>query len=300
MAGRSRAAGIARFSDSTRMNRLRGRYRWLDHMMRAGIRYAEQHGNHYAAAITYFSLLALVPLLMLAFAVAGYVLLGHQALLVELRTAIASTAPPGLAPVLDSIIDTAIGQRYAVGLVGLLVALYSGLAWMRHLREALSAQWDQRGPRAPVVKRLGGDLLAIVGLALVLGVSFAITGLGTGLSWIVLGWLGLGGRGWARALLVVVGLVATLLADWLVFVWVVARLPREPVTRRSAMRAAVLGAAGLAVLQQVMTVYLTAVTNSPAGVAFGPIFGLLIFANIVSRFVLFVTAWAATMPENRR
>lgn len=284
--------------EPTRMDRLRDRYPWLDHVMRAGARYAEKNGHHYAAAITYFSVLALVPLLMIAFAAAGYVLLGHQALLGELRTAIANAAPAGLAPLINSIIDTAISQRYAVGIVGLSVALYSGLAWMGNLREALSAQWDQRGSRPPVVKRLGGDLLAIIGLALMLGVSFAITGIGTSLSRTVLGWLGLGGWGWAQALLVVVGLLVTLVADWLVFVWVVARLPREPVALRSAMRAAVLGAVGLAVLQQVMTVYLAIVTNSPAGVAFGPILGLLVFANIVSRFVLFVAAWAATLHED--
>lgn len=284
--------------EPTRMDRLRDRYPWLDHVMRAGARYAEKNGHHYAAAITYFSVLALVPLLMIAFAAAGYVLLGHQALLGELRTAIANAAPAGLAPLINSIIDTAISQRYAVGIVGLSVALYSGLAWMGNLREALSAQWDQRGSRPPVVKRLGGDLLAIIGLALMLGVSFAITGIGTSLSRTVLGWLGLGGWGWAQALLVVVGLLVTLVADWLVFVWVVARLPREPVALRSAMRAAVLGAVGLAVLQQVMTVYLAIVTNSPAGVAFGPILGLLVFANVVSRFVLFVAAWAATLHED--
>ena len=298
MTVRSRGEGTKKSSDSTRMDRWRKRYPWLDHVVRAGTRYAEQHGNHYAAAITYFSVLALVPLLMIAFAAAGYVLLGHQALLDELRTAIANAAPAGLAPLIDSIVDTAIGQRYAVGIVGLLVAVYSGLGWMGNLREALSAQWDQRRSRPPLVKRVGGDLLAIIGLALVLGVSFAITGVGTGLSRVVLGWLGLGGEGWARALFVVGGLVVTLIADWLVFVWVVARLPREPVTLRSAMRAAVLGAVGLAVLQQVMTVYLAIVTNSPAGVAFGPILGLLVFANIVSRFVLFVAAWAATLHEN--
>ena len=42
--------------------RFRSRYAWFDHLVRAGERYIETHGNHYAAAITYFSILALVPL----------------------------------------------------------------------------------------------------------------------------------------------------------------------------------------------------------------------------------------------
>ena len=52
----------------SRLTRLRSRHAWLDHLVRAGERYTEMHGHHYAAAITYFSVLALVPLLMVAFA----------------------------------------------------------------------------------------------------------------------------------------------------------------------------------------------------------------------------------------
>ncbi|STT00016.1 inner membrane protein YhjD [Klebsiella pneumoniae] len=47
-------------------------------------------------------------------------------------------------------INTAVQQRTAVGLVGLLVALYSGINWMGNLREAIRAQsrdvWE-RGRR---------------------------------------------------------------------------------------------------------------------------------------------------------
>lgn len=277
------------------MDRLRARSPWLDHVLRAGTRYNEKHGNNYAAAITYFSVLALVPLLMIAFAAAGYLLLGNPALLGDLRETIATAVPPAIGPLINATIETAIDQRYAVGTVGLVVGLYSGLRWMGNLREALSAQWGQRGSSPPVVKRYGGDLLAILGLGLALGVSFAITAVGTGLTRTALGWLGLDDQVWTRALLVVVGFVVTFVADWLVFAWVLARLPREPVPLRSAVPAAVLGAAGLAVLQQIMTVYLAIVIKSPAGAAFGPILGLLVFTNFVSRFVLFIAAWAATL-----
>ena len=42
--------------------------------------------------------------------------------------------------------EGAIAQRNTVGIIGLGVAVYSGLGWMGNLREALSEQWDQRGP----------------------------------------------------------------------------------------------------------------------------------------------------------
>jgi membrane protein len=88
-------------------------------------------------------------------------------------------------------------------------------------------------------------------------------------------------------------------SSWLVFLWVFARLPREPVTWRSAIRAAIGAAVGLEVIKRVMVIYLATVTQTPAGAAFGPILGLLIFIFTVSQFVLFLTAWAATARENQ-
>ena len=78
------------------------------------------------------------------------------------------------------------------------------------------------------------------------------------------------------------------------FLWVIARLPRQHTPIRSAVKAAVLGAVGFEVLKQVMTIYLTSITNTPSGAVFGSLLGLLVFINFVSRFILFVTAWAAT------
>ena len=127
----------------SKLEQLRARYGWLDHLVRAGTRYTERHGDHYAAAITFFSVLSLVPLLMIAFAVAGYVLFFNPALLDELRAAITENVPASLADTINPIIDQAISQRGAVGFVGLLAALYSGIGWMSNLREALSEQWAQ-------------------------------------------------------------------------------------------------------------------------------------------------------------
>ena len=49
-----------------------------------------------------------------------------------------------------------------------------------------------------------------------------------------------------------------------------------------------------------MTYYLSSVTSSPSGAVFGPLLGLLVFVNFASRFILFVTAWAATAKGSRR
>src|SRR5947207_3291126 len=72
----------------SRFARMRREHRWLDHIVRAGQRYVERYGDHYAAAITYFSVLSLVPLVMVAVSIAGFVLVGHPALLENLENSI--------------------------------------------------------------------------------------------------------------------------------------------------------------------------------------------------------------------
>jgi membrane protein len=284
----------------SKLEQYRARYPWLDHLVRAGTRYTDHHGDHYAAAITFFSVLSLVPLLMIAFAVAGYVLFFNPNLLNEIREAINAAVPPNLAETINPIIDQAIAQRNTVAVFGLLTALYSGIGWMSNLREALSEQWAQ-APEAPALpKRLVFDLLTLLGLGVALVGSFAITGLVAGFAGEVLAFIGLADQGWAQVLLQVVGLLLGLTANFLVFLWVIARLPREHAPLRAAVKAAVLGAIGFEILKRIMTIYLQSVTESPSGAVFGPLLGLLVFVFFVSRFILFVTAWAATAKESEK
>ncbi len=284
--------------EKSKIQQLRERHEWLDHVLRAGTRYTERHGDHYAAAVTYFSVLSLVPLLMIAFAVAGFVLQSQPELLQQLQASITKAAPGALGQTLNSVIDQAIRSAGTVGFFGLLGALYSGIGWMTSLRDALSEQWGHVPEPPPLVRRLVVDLLSLLGLGLALVISFAVTGLASAFAGTVLEYLGLSEQAWAKVLLGLLGFVLSIVANWLIFLWVIARLPREDVALRSAVRAALLGAVGFEVIKQIMTIYLGVVTNSPSGAVFGSFLGLLVFAYFVSRFVLFVAAWAATAREN--
>src|SRR5690606_19787652 len=224
----------------------------------------------------------------------------NPALLTELQAAITENVPPGLNTMVEQIIQQAIDQRGAVGLLGLLAALYSGIGWMSNLREALSEQWAQVPATPSMPKRILFDLLTLGGLGLALVGSFAITGLVAGFAEVLLGLVGLGDEGWALFLLGVLGFLLGIVANWLIFLWVIARLPREHATLRSAAKAALLGAVGFEVLKIGMTYHLASVTSSPSGAVFGSFLGLLVFVYFASRFVLFVTAWAATARENEQ
>lgn len=283
--------------DEKLIPRLRRKYPAVDHVVRANDAFNERYGNHYAAAITYFSVLSLVPILMVAFAIAAFVLAGDTELLNTLKSGITESAPEGLGETLNKVVDQAVDSRTAVGVLGLGTALYSGIGWMSNLRDALTAQWGQPKQSPPLVKGLIADLLALAGLGLALIVSFGLSAIGAGLGKKLLELVGLEGQPWT-ALLIVLTVVLSLAANWLVFLWVIARLPRERVSMRSAVRGALIAAIGFEILKAVATVFLASVTSSPTGALFGPIIGLLVFSNLVARFLLFVTAWTATAKEN--
>jgi membrane protein len=274
---------------------LRARHGWLDHLMRAGARYTESHGDHYAAAITYFSILALFPLLMVGFAGAAFFLRSNPELITMIQQKVTEAVPGDLSKTLNEVIASAIRSAGTVGVLGLAIALYSGLGWMGNLREALTEQWGQRDDPPPMARKLLVDLAALLGLGAALLVSFAITALG-GLAPAIADFLML--PDWLGPLIRLATVLVGLLANALVLLWVIARLPREPVSLRSAGKAALAGSVGFLVINQVMVVYLGSVTNSPTGALFGPVLGLMVFIFTISRFILFLTAWAATAQEN--
>nr|WP_282555517.1 MULTISPECIES: YhjD/YihY/BrkB family envelope integrity protein [unclassified Rhodococcus (in: high G+C Gram-positive bacteria)] len=69
---------------------------------------------YYAAGITYFSVLALIPILMVVFAIAGFVLVGQPDLLQQLQDEITDNIPGTLGDTLNDVIDTAIASRTSV------------------------------------------------------------------------------------------------------------------------------------------------------------------------------------------
>ncbi|WP_433757131.1 inner membrane protein YhjD [Nocardia sp. CA-135398] len=272
---------------------------WLDHLIRAGGNYQRQRGDYYAAGITYFTVLSLFPLLMVAFAIAGFVLSGHPDMLTELQNKIIENIPGSLGGQLNDLIEQAVRSRGTVGTLGLLVGVYTGLGWMANLRAALTEQWEQKTPEDNWFLNKLSDLGALIGLGLAFVVSIGLSTLGSStLGARLLITLRLSELPGARLILVLISILLGFLASWAVFVWIIARLPREPVTLRSAARAAAIAAVVFELFKYVASFYLQMVLHSPAGAVFGSIIGLMVFSYTTYRIILFATAWAATASEN--
>ncbi len=274
--------------------RARARYRWLDHIARATNRYFECGGYHYVASITYFSLLSLVPILMVASSIAGFVLASQPELLKSLLAALAGTLPGTLGVKAGELLTGFVDQRTSVGVIGLGIALYSGWNWMNALRDSLTAMWGQNRSEEPLYRTIVVDTLALLGLSLALVVSFSITISGTALGGYLLRLAGLDDTSWGHQLVSASSIPLALLANWLVFLWVLSRLPRKRVGARSAVRGAIALALGFELLKQAGGFYLRLIGDSPSGVAFGSIIGLIFFISLVARLLVYVTAWTAT------
>jgi membrane protein len=96
----------------------------------------------------------------------------------------------------------------------------------------------------------------------------------------------------------VVSVLISFLVSWLVFSWVIVRLPRESVGVFTSMQAGLIAAVGFELFKLLGSLYLKMVLRSAAGATFGPVLGLLVFAYVTWVLVLFSTAWAATASDN--
>jgi membrane protein len=282
------------------LDRLRARYEWFDHVMRAQQRYQDSKGDFYAAGITYFTVFALFPLTMVGFSAGGFVLANRPDLLQQVEERIRAAVSGELGQQLIELMDSAIQSRTSVGLIGLATAAWAGLGWMANLREALSQMWGlQRGDRDGFLRTKLSDLGALGSTFLALVVTIGLTALGDrGLIKNILAWLQVPEVPGLSIGLKIVSLVVAVLVSWVLFTYLIARLPRESISFRSSVRAGLLAAVAFEVFKQVGSVYLQSVVNGPAGATFGPVLGLMVFAYITSRLILFATAWAATSPDN--
>ncbi len=254
--------------------------------------------------MTYFSFLALVPILMVAFAVAGFVLASRPHLLVTLRSDVAAQLPAGLSTTVNGILDTAVNARLTVGILGLAIALYSGISWMGNLRAAIQAMWrpdfdSNNEIRAEnLLQYYWKSLQYLIFLGLAILVSLGLTTAGSSAQTLLLRWLGLGDISWLDPVFTVIPIVLAVAADVVIFAWLYQVLsPRRLKPRRGPLlQGAVAVSAAFEILKLAFTVILPLLLTSTTAKLFGQVIGLLFFFNFVATVVLLVAAWIATTP----
>jgi membrane protein len=281
------------------LDRLRARYGWFDHAMRANDRFDESRGNFFAAGLTYYTIFALFPLLMVGFSAGGFLLSRRPDVLIGIDHKVRAAVPGALGQQVVDLMNSAIASRASVGMIGLAAAAWVGLNWMGNLRVALSAMWQQDDGSRGYIRTKFSDLAAMVSSFVAIVVMLAISLFATLAPMArVLARMGVHNAPVLDAILRTASLLVSILVSWFVFSWMIARLPRQPVSFADSIRAALLAAVGFELFKLGASIYLKSVLHSPAGAAFGPVLGLMVFAYVTARLLLFATAWAATSTDN--
>ncbi|MFP5415460.1 MAG: YihY/virulence factor BrkB family protein [Actinomycetes bacterium] len=277
---------------------------WVAHVLEAMERFGTRLGAQFAAAITYFSVLSIVPVLMVAFAALGLTLTVFVPDVLDQVKAWITDAVSGrgdLGDQLTAAIDQAFGSWQAVGIVGLLSAMWSGANWVNNIRSAVRGMmrpdFDMTQAKSNIVVQTLKNLAILFGLFILVALTMAMTTIATTARDLVRLLLGLDRVPTADALLAVVPLVGTLLAGFAMFAFLFRVFPERKVPLKVLLVGAVIGAVGMAALQYAAGLLVSVFAGNAAAAVFGSVIVVMLYFNLFATLILIVAAWIGTHPE---
>ncbi|MEO6957773.1 MAG: YhjD/YihY/BrkB family envelope integrity protein, partial [Antricoccus sp.] len=257
----------------------------------------ERKGTIFAAGLTYRSFLAIFPLLLLGVAILGFALRGNDPLLNSLTKSVSSAVPGGAGDLITKVLSAARDQASGIGIISLVLVAYTGLSWMTIFRTATQEMWAEPKEKPSFMKAEARDLATLFGLGLTIIVSVALSSVASSVTTQLVKLIGLDQLPGAFILAKVIAISAALIADTILFYFIISVVPGQSIGFKAALPGALLGAFGIEVLKIVATFYLPKVAASPAAGIFGSILVLLVWINLMCELVLFVIAWTATSPK---
>lgn len=272
---------------------------FVAHVIRAVEHYLTRLGNQSAAAIAYFSVVSLVPILMCAFAVTGIVLTVARPDLLEAvqQQITAELQGSDLGEQIGKLIDNALHNWQAVGIVGIGAGLWAGSRWAKNLKRAVRAQLRQDYDAGDTTHMFVLEILInlVIAFALFVGlaVTISVSSTVTGASAFIADLFGLQG-GWSRLLVSLSGLGVSLITGFALFAFLLWALPDERIPRRLLLEGAVIGSIGLALLQYVGSILVAVFSRNVAASFFGPVIVLMLFLNVFANLIILVAGWVAT------
>lgn len=253
-----------------RLDSFQRRHPWAGFPLAVVYKYADDSGGYLAALIAYYAFVSLIPLLLLASTILGWVLAGHP----DLQQQVLDSALAQF-PVVGSQLNKPqhLGGGSAGLVVGLVGALYGGLGVAQATQYAMNTAWAvPRNNRPNPFQARGRSLLIL----LTAGVAVLAT---TILS--ILGSSGAGSFGPARkALVLALSVALNALAAVYAF--------RVAAARRLSLRDVAPGAIGAAVVWQLLqtfgVVYVAHVVRgaSATNAVFSFVLGLLAFLYLTA------------------
>ncbi len=236
-----------------------------------------------AAAISYYALFSVAPLIIVLVEIGGFFLNSHAAVRGELFDLLGRSASPAIAATIEQLVDStfaATGSGLVAQLVGWGAFVLGAVGFFGAIQSALNTIWD-----APL--QVGGWRGAVrsraLSFALILGIAFAVLAL------VAAGSI-LGGLSAATTLipplLEASNFALTFLIESLLFAVLFKVLPEAEVAWRDAIPGGAITAALFGAGQAVLGWYLARPGTASAYGAFGSIVILLVWVNYSAQIVL--------------
>ncbi|WP_326823225.1 YihY/virulence factor BrkB family protein [Streptosporangium sp. NBC_01756] len=269
--------------------RVRHRHGWLDHLVRAGVRYDQAGAARLSAALTYYAFFALFALGLLGFSIIGHVLDTPQ-VLDTVQSYLTDTFPR-----LD--VEALLDARSTAGAIAFVGLPITGLFWMDTLRSAIRAIWLIEEYPGRFLTRQLIDLGVLAGLGVLLSISLAVMfATETLLNWLLVHTVGVDDvvtQWFLSAVAFVLGLgVNTLLA-----VALLTAPPRLRLPPRRVLGPALFISVGLEALKSLGQFYLQLTAANPAYQVVAGAVAILVFLKILNQLVLFAAALTATSTK---
>lgn len=273
------------------------------HMLAAVERFGKRLGPQFAGAVTYFSVLSMVPIIMLVVSALGltFTVLRPDLLPVVQETLENLLGDPESSPLSEAIsgyITSVFNSWRSIGLIALLTAAYAGSKWVKNLKHAIRAMWKDRFFDAQTTGNFIGsliaDLLTFFGLLLSLAIAVAVTTAGQTFSGEIINWLGLAEVPGISLLLQAVSIAISLVASWMLMAFLFVVLPGESVRLGTWLKATITGAVLLTLLQRLAGLLVNLLSGNKSANVFGPIIVLMIVFNLLATIILMLAAWVGT------
>jgi len=257
----------------------------FDHFWRAMDRYGEVLGGRLAAAIAYYGFFAVFALGLVAYWAFGYVLNRTP----DLQNAVNDFLELNL-PFLE--LEQIQESSGTVGVVGVAVLVFTGIGWVEAIRSSQRAIYGVPQQPGNLVIRRVVDLVVLIGVFLLLGISVAaVDGLESLLRW--------GAPDDGSVALTVVSWVLTGLVNVVLATALLVAVPRLRMPLRRLLPAVVLVAIGITLLNTVGREYVVRTDRNPAYTVVTGAVGLLLYLYLLNQLLLFGAALAATSKHGK-
>lgn len=270
---------------------LRRRVGWLDHLIRAGVRYDEADGGRLSAAVTYYAFFATFALGLLGFATFRIVLDNNQAVLHAVESYVAENLP-------RTDIQTLRNAQGTAGIIAFIGLPITGWFWIDALRSSIRRVWDLPEYPGNLVVRILVDLLVLAGWGLLLVASVSAAYVTTVAADRLVGAAHLDAIP-SRWLLGAVGLLLGIGVNTVLAGGMLTAVPRVRMPLRRVLGPALLVALGLELLKTLGRLYVQHTEANPIYQLVAGSVGLLVFLNAVNQMVLFAAALTATSAAGR-